>query len=594
MPQDTQLARIYCARPGSRIWECTLDGSVLQTHKFKSALKTFRCNNILSERKHEPDNALKSKEFDHLLHLQPILNRFILGYTNNSFYVFDLIQSNVVLWNDEFDKIQTIKVIENDDNNTIVVFTKDSKIFMFQLHQLDQYFAELLKEECIMNAGRLLLDHLEYFKEKALNSEFSFYYSIFLTKLEHEDSQNTLMEDVKFHFDSLVTNSEQNNAITNDIIKLKEMANIKLENKVFVIENNVFDLKEEHQITLKRVNDYAIDDNSHYDDEIVVKHEQIKSTQPILKIELLQLSEHEKIVQNLFLIFKSLKMTNLNLVERYSDIFDRYDLPGVQRLLTKLETMIVENDRDVNDVEAKKHCARMYLNYFDSNLIYELDEKSLDFIIDCFVLVNTYQSVDKPMQQCLNCIFPLVVEMNMLKYKPIANALIKLFWPSNKKNKCFEIITKVPAVLNIALEMIIAHEFGSISKSRQSMKMMNDTDKDTIVDFLFSCANKLQLEQCVENYPWFQTLEFWNKFFDRLIPLRANGEIKCIQCGQLNKINSNQFGSSKSFFTFDWVLNICADYMNGLTALRLCTKYAVDIPCDAINKSFYLKCLLHT
>lgn len=150
---NLQSIRIICARPGSRIWECSIDGNVLQTHKFKTALSLKQSTKIRGQNgdqyKTNQENG-KHVNIDQLIQLQPINRFFVLGYTTNIFYVFDLIHSNVIVWNDSFEAIHTIKIVGED---TIILFTKDYKTFTFRLMQLDRVFYESINKELFVDGG---------------------------------------------------------------------------------------------------------------------------------------------------------------------------------------------------------------------------------------------------------------------------------------------------------------------------------------------------------------------------------------------------------------------------------------------------------
>lgn len=533
-----------------------------------------------------PSKAPNVQMIDQLVNLQPIRNRFIFGHTADAFFVFDMQKSNVVLWNDEFGAIHTIKVIDQaNDECTIVVFTKDNRTFTFQMLRLDQLFRDLvMNHELYEKAAELLLDHLNYFKRKIGDGKFAFSYSMLRIKLESIGAESTVLSELQSNFDGLLS--------------AKAMQEQLGDSRTFRMENGIYMIRDKASVAANTITDYSMVDGSGEEDcgdgnEPLVIPRRKPNRRHIAP---LQLSDEEKVLQNLFLIYKSLKWSNLNMVERYSDVFDRFDISGIAKVLSQLEMVIVENDPGVSEKEAKRNCARMFLSYFNETSLPELDEISFDFVIESFILVNTIvYDDDMQSKHCQRCTFPLVVDAAPVsfKYKSLGEKIIKFLWLNNQKERLAHILLAVPNVMLITLKLMLDEKFGT-NASAAMPSQLNGNDKETIADMLFVCGDQRQLEQCVERYGWFRSTEFWNKFIERVIRMRAQQLAKCAQCGHDQRIDSLRFIAEKQFYTYDYVFNVCADYLNGLTALQLCTKYSRHIPCDALSKSFYLKCLLRS
>lgn len=87
MRSPPSKTRIFCARPGARMWECDLDGNVIQTHKFKVALKSCRYASILNPSA-PPPIPPNVQTLDQLIDLQSIRKRYIFGHTATSIFFF--------------------------------------------------------------------------------------------------------------------------------------------------------------------------------------------------------------------------------------------------------------------------------------------------------------------------------------------------------------------------------------------------------------------------------------------------------------------------------------------------------------------------
>ncbi|KAJ8675429.1 hypothetical protein QAD02_011215 [Eretmocerus hayati] len=152
VPKDC-LPKIYCARPGSRLWDVTATGTVTKTHQFKEALaiaplpvykpsigKSFRLRN-----QNQPWLA-QSINFPQL---HVINHRFIFSYTSNGLYVFDPENAKVVLWNDEFPDIFMAHIV----NDKIYLMTSSGVFHCLTLACIDSLILKLherkLYKECL-------------------------------------------------------------------------------------------------------------------------------------------------------------------------------------------------------------------------------------------------------------------------------------------------------------------------------------------------------------------------------------------------------------------------------------------------------------
>lgn len=566
------LARIFCARPGVRMWECATDGSVLQTHKFKSALKSCRFVSLFNQI--EIEKQPNAQSMDQLYHLQTIGKRFVIAQTENSIFIFDVIHSTAAIWNDELGPLQSIKVV-NDD--TVLIFAKDGRVFEFRYMKLENLFVDLIdKREEYISAARFLLDHLEYFKKFFAISKSMLQYKLMLEHLENDGDTKTLVEKIHDEFDEIIKNCDHSDD--------EKEKNFRLENGMYVIDNQSARMTYANVLTNNYESDQMSDDESIVD----VNSTKYKSKRknPLSLIDTNPFTENDRILQNLFFVYKSLKMSNLSLVDRYSDVFDSHDVDGIAKLLLQLERLIIENEKDMDELEAKQYCARMFLNYFKAELFPELNESSVDFVINSFIVSNRNVRSEKATERCVNCKFPLIVDITTLRYKTIGESIMKYLWLHGQKERCMHIVSEVPAALVIVLKMLLNETFGTNAQCDESNKI-------TVTQALFACGDKKELKQSIGSNSWFRSNEFWNNFLEKLFMLRVHQEIDCIKCNEKNEIKF-KFNVAKSFYTYDFVFNSCAECLNGLSALQLCRKYSQYIPSDALTKNFYLKCLLNS
>ncbi|XP_037695211.1 Hermansky-Pudlak syndrome 5 protein isoform X1 [Choloepus didactylus] len=108
-----QQPLIYCARPGSRMWEVNFDGEVVSTHQFKKLLSSppLPVINLRSEPQYDHTvGASQSLSFPKLLHLS---EHCVLTWTERGIYIFIPQNIQVLLWS-EVKEIQDVAVCKNE------------------------------------------------------------------------------------------------------------------------------------------------------------------------------------------------------------------------------------------------------------------------------------------------------------------------------------------------------------------------------------------------------------------------------------------------------------------------------------------------
>ncbi|XP_072528387.1 Hermansky-Pudlak syndrome 5 protein [Salminus brasiliensis] len=89
---------LYCARPGSRVWEANFNGEVLSTHQFKQLLACPASPLISYKSEPQYNPAQKNPQslaFPRLLHLS---DQNLLTWTDSAIYIFTPQSGQVLLW----------------------------------------------------------------------------------------------------------------------------------------------------------------------------------------------------------------------------------------------------------------------------------------------------------------------------------------------------------------------------------------------------------------------------------------------------------------------------------------------------------------
>ncbi|XP_077617230.1 BLOC-2 complex member HPS5 isoform X2 [Crocuta crocuta] len=108
-----QQPLIYCARPGSRMWEVNFDGEVISTHQFKKLLSSPPLPVITLRSEPQYDHTVGSSQslsFPKLLHLS---EHCVLTWTERGIYIFIPQNVQVLLWSEVKD-IQDVAVCKNE------------------------------------------------------------------------------------------------------------------------------------------------------------------------------------------------------------------------------------------------------------------------------------------------------------------------------------------------------------------------------------------------------------------------------------------------------------------------------------------------
>uniref|UniRef100_A0A8D2CM88 Hermansky-Pudlak syndrome 5 protein homolog n=1 Tax=Sciurus vulgaris TaxID=55149 RepID=A0A8D2CM88_SCIVU len=108
-----QQPLIYCARPGSRMWEVNFDGEVISTHQFKKLLSLPPLPVITPRSEPQYDHTIgcsQSLSFPKLLHLSELC---VLTWTEKGIYIFIPQNVQVLLWSEVKD-IQDMAVCKNE------------------------------------------------------------------------------------------------------------------------------------------------------------------------------------------------------------------------------------------------------------------------------------------------------------------------------------------------------------------------------------------------------------------------------------------------------------------------------------------------
>ncbi|KAG5315125.1 HPS5 protein, partial [Acromyrmex insinuator] len=135
---DENQSKIFCARPGSRLWEASADGIVVKTHQFKEALAIpptaiFRSNSTLESSQRKETECEWPPQSVNFSHLFVLARKYLFSYTTSGLYIIDPTNASMLLWNNEYTNISMTAIVDNQ----IYLMTCDSKFHCITLSSLD-------------------------------------------------------------------------------------------------------------------------------------------------------------------------------------------------------------------------------------------------------------------------------------------------------------------------------------------------------------------------------------------------------------------------------------------------------------------------
>ncbi|XP_016927255.4 BLOC-2 complex member HPS5 homolog [Drosophila suzukii] len=609
-PQESlQPSRIYCARPGSRVWEVDFEGEVIQTHQFKSALATAPA------RIQRPGSG--SDELDanaELLDYQPqtlqfakvqrLNEDFLLAFTELGLYVFDVRRSAVVLWCNQFERIADCR----SSGSEIFVFTQSGALYSVQLQTLQSHAVSLIQQSKLLPCANLLRQHVRYFADKA-REDYELKQLNPLKQLLIERQEYELLNDISVIFDAITqctgsaldTQSSGGSSATTER-SISGGSSAKAPQKgVYVLENAFCDnlkqpLKSGHfkdalltvtgkfgkNIIKYKFNIFAEEQQQLVRElipaserslpfkDIKARYESGGEEEEIVsrcKKPLPQaprISPEEKTLYNLYLIAKSAKFSRTQCVDRYRGVFDEYAAGELVNLLEKLAQVMVEHG-DTPD-EAQRNCYEMYFDYLDPELIWEVDDATRDHIAAGFVLLNAPENAE--IVKCEHCSFPLRFDTSC-QYHELGAVLLRYFWSRGEQVKCFDVVQCVPALLDVLAKFYLAEQ--------NLTKVVAIVLNYGLPELLADVGKQLSVGA-------------WGRCFEQFVELQR-GKLICANCECISGVEQEQLGRH-FFYNWNCFLNIALDHMAAGDTLALIFKWSSYIPNDAIDREFYSRCLL--
>lgn len=548
---------IYMCRPGMRLWEVDLQTNILKTHQYKNASSTAQQIHLMNAH-HDVDSSPvlfdKTNQFQLAMALN---NQFIFTWNSHGFHIINPKESKIIFWTNEFDgAISNAKIA---DNSTIYLYLKDGRLLELKFYKLQHYALHLIQSELYMQAGDLIKNNLDFFLMFLRNNrsiQDVNQYHVFLKVRDHliANERNDILKSLAEIFDVLTSKKIQN---------------------VVILSKNLFNKAhsqdhEEKNIDFDDVNDVVDDDD---DDEINEKEiDEIPQMLPITKQQLdddslssLTSAEIDRAVKQLYIIHQTSLISNLNFRDRLCKIFDNFKSSQIIKLLNELEKLFVENE-EYNQSESKKVVCKMFLEYLQPEIIFEIDdEKTLNYIADALLQVQNHAN---EVCRCKRCEFPINCGSSSTGYEDIGNILQSFYWTRGEYDKCYELCRSLPHLLKI------------------TGKFLTDEKKfDKMIPYAINLGDLEILHKSLEV---FHDISLFHQLIDDYIMAVKYDKFKCLKCDEINEVTRVH-----KILTWDCLFQAIEYYLGGHELIDLLMRYSQYIPSGSLSRQFYMKLLLN-
>ncbi|XP_052899377.1 BLOC-2 complex member HPS5 homolog [Anopheles moucheti] len=628
---DEEDVRIFCSRPGSRLWEADLEGNVIRTHQFKQAAASRRRRELqcLQESKLELVGSTENSADGTMMVvpfqvLYSIRRQLLLVHDRCQLLIIDPLQSRIVLRTDEFTDITHVAVVDE----WIYLLTGENRVFQMRVEiegdedphsssgadDRSSYNISPLQpmlESRKQKQGVYILDSMLNNNGKQLNGKESplllsteatikeALVSVVRGKYGRNIKQMFMGYDQHQHHNTQHGTAERPKTL--NLTKIYEPSR----SNVFT-NGNGHALLAEFGIEAEAEEDLECDDM--IEELVRTRTGQTLGAMPNgggLKLQgkkkfstsLLdgyETSEDDATVRNLYLIFRSSIISNLNFADRYAKIFDDYDTESIVRLLRKLENLMEENE----EMNAGVKCVRIYFNYLKPELLWEIDTDSRQFIKNGFILCNTTEPSDRAclsgLMHCSDCGYYLEATPTC-HYQEIGTSLMQYYWSRKEYDECFAMVKQVPYLWRTITRYYI-----------------QDRREDKVVACVWNLADRELFERAAGELP-FQA-DHWRKLFELVVAYHQRHEMICLSCDKpcarpsennmlqrdnavTTLLDGDRLTSAEEieslFRKWNYLLGVALSHFRSpLELLNLVHLYADNIPRGAIAPSFYIRCLL--
>jgi hypothetical protein len=184
---------MFCARPGSRLWEVDADGTVLSTHHFKQAFAVppacvIRPHEVQTSHRDGSGTGKTSQnepwgeESFNFRKLHKIAKKFLFTFRRDGLCVLDPSKGSVVLWSNSFTDIVDAKTL----NDTMYMWTASGKMHAVVMLPVDELLVRLYLSKQYTLCAQLCQQYNNYLMKLVTTSSKLLLLADLGTKLDDE------------------------------------------------------------------------------------------------------------------------------------------------------------------------------------------------------------------------------------------------------------------------------------------------------------------------------------------------------------------------------------------------------------------------
>ncbi|XP_063366151.1 BLOC-2 complex member HPS5 homolog [Cydia amplana] len=599
---------IYCARPSSRLWEATVDGTVRRTHQFKHCLaknyevvtlESYNNENLCLD-KDTSETEGQSVNFSKIFNIKSA----IFSFKKDALYFLNVDDVEDTMWFDTYKDIVDCKIY-NDElyiwlSNGALVNLKYLKIDKFLLKcYVDEKYA-LCTEICALFSDYLLSSNLssklhilvglrEKLPADAIKNIEKVLDKIDSLKDATQMKSGIFVVDNTYHAQTCLSDDESKSNeenkfgnLTPEALQAFKDLGVTVTDKLNSSKKKLkekwegFEDKMKHfSIEKQNIQEVQLperrprqEDPSEYipievDKDIIYKESSPKAIEIDNKIENLD----DKVCKSLYqyfrlsLVSKEEQSNLISIVENYS-----CDISEIHRLMLLLEDYCISVGASEESKYAPHNIFLTYLNlsskkaeYIDAIL---KDETLYKYFVDSCITVNL--KTRKVSEMGCECGFPL--PYSKTDEKPMFSALIDEFvekqWASQTRDQCYDICKKMPYLW------------------RKILYLRRNEDLLNVLRILLQMLDENLLHSYLPQF----TLDTWDRTIQLYVTLYAN---LCLNCNKkFDNINV------KDTLNWDDLGAMMIKSVGGRNAIKLMERHSLLIAAGEISMKFYHTCLM--
>ncbi|KAB0799347.1 hypothetical protein PPYR_07227 [Photinus pyralis] len=550
--QINDNVQIFCTRPGARVWEAKLNGSVTRTHQFKNLFKNpaevIRWDGNVDSRltinsSHDINLGMEQLNFRKVLILD---NKFVVTFNQGMFYVFDPVTENIICWCNYYENIKDFKVTDY----FIYIWDDNLEVRVVALYMLEQIILKTLFRKQYYLSAELCVHYtadIIDLIELANNIHL-------VTILKEKITDQNLLASLLPIFTAIDSYTNKKIAIP----KLK--AGIVTVNPYFDDENITKDraLEELHifkdlslTVPEKLGGDAKnLKEKFHKFETTVKKLAQVNNGNGEFVVSSCddQISSDGKVFQQQYQMSK----INQNLESpKFSQLLDKHSVHSIVQLfhnfLKSYKTI------EAAKKEVRLWCFSQYLKYLSNHRTSDIQSLNNDDIPVQYAL-EAFTELNQSSCTC-TCSYPTPsAKRHIPQYFELGCVLAKKL--SRSSNQLDELTKKVPYMWKYILK---------------------DQENDNALPLLIQFGD----EDLIQSFSNKFTYDDWDDAVKLLIKLR---NFKCVNCEQ-DITRSTDVMSWMSFGT------ILLKSVGAQSTINLLMRYSNVIPSDELNANFYQMCI---